>query len=147
MSHHSEFNGFGRSEPVGPRQLIGGPIDVILSSIRPMTGFPEHSAGDVAPKIDPVHRGPGCLESDTSGRYSRHRDTQRAEFLVEHLFQPTRAGCKKSVFCAIHALRLLYRHGGHEVLRRMREIRLAENPSGRQPSTIRLRFVPGHSLP
>jgi hypothetical protein len=68
-------------------------------------------------------------------------------FLVEHLFQPTRAGCKKSVFCAIHALRLLYRHGGHEVLRRMREIRLAENPSGRQPSTIRLRFVPGHSLP
>jgi len=53
------------------------------------------------------------------------------QLLVEHLFQPARAGCKKSVFCAIHEPRLFYRHGGHEVLRRMRKIRLAKDPSRR----------------
>jgi len=54
MGCHSHFNGVGRGEPVGPRHLVGGPIDVILGSIWPMSGLPEHPAGDVAHGIEPA---------------------------------------------------------------------------------------------
>ena len=131
MSGHSHFDGAGGGEPVGPGQAIGGPIDVFLRLIGVTTGFPKDSAGDMAPEIHPIHGRPRGFEADATGRCGRQRYAERTKLLVQHLFQAARAGCKKTVFCAIHALSLLHRYGGHEVLRRMRKIRLSKSPSRR----------------
>src|SRR5256712_1793130 len=78
-------------KPVGPGQVIGHLIHVLLGPVGAMKDAPEYPAGDPAFQIDPVAEAERTGEPDAPGG---RRDVSRAQLLQlgrEHAAQPARA--------------------------------------------------------
>ena len=97
------LDGVGRSKPIGPGERIGGSIDIVLRSKRTLADFPEDAASYVRLQIDPIHGCPRGGKADASICLVGGWNAESVEFSFEYAFEAAWAGCKESLFCAIHA--------------------------------------------
>src|SRR5438093_9180243 len=79
-------------EPVRPRQVVGGPIQILLAAVAAVKDAPEHPAGDPAFQVYLVAKFKGAGKLDAAGGDDDGLGAQLLELVLKQGLQPTRAG-------------------------------------------------------